>query len=94
MVGYTIIQKRKYLKIEYVYFLTPLLLALRLLVIVLAPSFCATLSRPTASASHKDGFARHHAFSLESRHHLFGSCVCASTHLARKWVRHNIGFIL
>jgi hypothetical protein len=76
------------------YHLTPLLLALRLLVIVLPPSFCATLSRPTASASHKDGFARHHAFSLESRHHLFGSQVCASTHLTRKSAGNQVGFIL
>jgi hypothetical protein len=73
-------------------YLTPLLLALRLFFIMLPPSFRATLSRPTASASHKDGLARTHTLTTKSISQRFGSCVRAPAHLARKWVRHNIGF--
>jgi hypothetical protein len=62
-------------------YLTPLLLALRLFFIVLAPSFCATPSRPTESSSHKDGLARTHTLTTKSISQRFGSQVRASTHL-------------
>lgn len=90
--GHIISQNHIYLCDEY--HLTHLLLALRLLVIMMAPSFRATLSRPTESSSHKDGLSRTHTFAIESGHHLFGSCIRASTHLARKSAGYQIGFIL
>ena len=88
---YNEVRENSFLVYQY---LTPLLLALRLFFIMLPPSFRATLSRPTESAPHKDGFARTHTLTTKSISQRFGSCVRAPAHLTRKRSRYQVGFIL
>ena len=82
-------------KFQFFDHLTPLLLALRLLFIVMAPSLTRGIFARSASfTSRKDGLARAHAVSRKSISQRLCSQVSATTHFARKCSWYKIGLIL